>query len=209
MQMAPMAIMAIASTAMQMSAAEKQRRDQRAVLNRQLERDDKATTKAIDLVQQEGQRYDPAARAQGLKEQEQKVFDQTSADVQGAGGANIGAAADAGNVSEDFTKTRAQRAIDEGTRLTSIAREAAKNRSSSMLQGEDALKRADLAGTLQNTFGTNANMGRATGLDAQSVGQPFYGSLGKIAGAIAPNLAGGMSRAGAAANAAASGIQWG
>jgi hypothetical protein len=55
-----------------------------------------------------------ANRQQGLQHAETRPR-QTQADLQGAGGAAINAAADAGNVSDDFLKTKAARAIEETT----------------------------------------------------------------------------------------------
>lgn len=175
-----------AGTVAQMQAAEDERNQKRQILNRQLERDDQASQKSNEQVLQEGQRYAQANRQQGLQDAEDQTYKQTQADLQGAGGANIGTAGEAGNVSEDFLKTKAARAIDEGNRLTQVARETAKSRAPGQLQMGDSLSMANLAGNLQNLWGTTKNMSGATNLDAQDVSMPMYGQLGKVASAVAP-----------------------
>lgn len=191
MQAIPM-IIAAAGTVAQMSATNEANKERRSILNRQMEDSEKATDKSIDLVQQEGQRFDQQQRLQGLDQAEDKTYQQTQADIQGAGGASINAAADAANVSDDFVRTKAQRAIEEGTRLTSIAREAAKARAPGQLRMDDSLSMARMAGELGSTWGTARNMGRARGMAAQGVEEPGYGNLGRIASAVG----GGMAQAG-------------
>lgn len=182
-------LISAAGTAASISAEEKQKSDQRAVLNRQLERDDQATKNSTQQVLQEGQRYDMSNRQQGLQDAENRTFGQTQADLQGAGGATINAAADAGNVSDDFLKTKAARAIEENTRLTDAAREAARTRAPGQLHMDDSLSMANLAGNLQNLWGTTKNLASANGMDAQSVQAPGYGHLGKVATAVGGAMA--------------------
>ena len=173
-------------TVMQLNAQQEQAADKRRTLNRQLERDDNATDKSVSLIQDEGKRYDPQSRLQSLDTQAQEGNSQIQKDLQG--GANVETAGDAGNVSADFLRTKAARAIGEGTRLTSIAQQAAKSRAPGQLQGNDALSRAGLAGSLQNIWGTNTNMARATGNDADGIEQPGYGALGGIASSIGTGM---------------------
>lgn len=188
MQALPM-IIAAAGTVASMSAQQQQAREQRGILNRQLERDEQATNKSTAMVQDEGQRFSQQARQEALQGAEDKTYQQTQNDLSGAGGANIAAAASAGNVSDDFLKTKAARAIEEGTRLTSIAREAAKARAPGQVQMDDSLSLADLSGNLQNLWGSTKNMARANGMAASSVQEPGYGALGKIATAVGGGLA--------------------
>lgn len=184
---------------LQASASRQQADDKRRTLNQQYARNDEATGKAIDLTQGEAKRYSPEARKAALAEQEAKTFGQTQADLTGAGGATVATAGGAGAVSDDFLKGKAQTAIDEGTRLTSIAREAAKARAPMQLGSSDSLSRASLAGNLQNIFGSNNNMASATTADADSIEEPGYGALGAIASATGGALAkGGMK----------TGVQW-
>lgn len=178
------AAMMVGGTALQMKAAEDQKDERRSILNRQLERDDAATSKAIQLVQDESGQYNMPNRLDAIQKQEDQTYQQINTDMQGAGGAMVDTASDAGNVSEDFLKTKAARAVDEGSRMTSIAREAAKARAPGSMLSEDALRRAGMAGNLQNIWGTNSNMGRATGQDAEGVEAPIYGNLGKIASTL-------------------------
>lgn len=184
-------LIAAGGTALSMSATEKQEADKRKVLNRQMERDDQASQKSTEQALQEGQRFTQDAREQGLQEAEDKTYAQTQADLQGAGGATINAAGDAGAVSEDFLKTKAARAIEETTRLSQAAREAAKVRAPGQLHMDDSLSMARMAGNLQNLWGTTQNMARANGMDAQSVREPGYGNLGRVATAVGGAMAAG------------------
>lgn len=181
--------LAVGGKLMEMQASQEQADERRRTINQQLERDDKATQKAIQIVQKEGGNYTTPNRQDELVKQQDKTYQQIDADMQGAGGASVNTASDAGNVSEDFLKTKAARAVDEGTRLTSIAREAAKSRAPGQLMTNDALSRAGMAGNLQNIWGTNSNMANATGIDAQGIEAPAYGSLGSIASAIGTGAA--------------------
>jgi hypothetical protein len=177
-------IIAALGTAASIAAEREQANDRRAVLNRQFERDEQTTNKATGLVEDQGQRYNAENRLQGLQDREQENYAQAQADIDGAGGASIGTAATDANTSSDFLKTKAARTIEEGTRLSSIARAAAKYRAPGQLQMDDSLSNAGLANSISNLWGSNQGMGRATTLDAQNVQQPLYGSLGRIATAV-------------------------
>jgi hypothetical protein len=183
------AVIALVGTGLQMSAAHQQEKKQRNVLNRQLERDETASDKSAQMVLDEGRRYTMQNREDALQQNEQKAYDQAQADINGAGGAAISAAADNSNVSDDFLKTKAARAVEEGTRLTSIAREAAKARAPGMLGLDDSLSLAGMAGGQRNLWGTTKNMNGAAGLEASATGQPAYGALGKIATAAGGAMA--------------------
>lgn len=179
---------------LQSNAQQEQADQKRATLNQQLERDADASRKSTALVQGEGQNYGVDARRAALEDQQGKTFTQIQSDMQGAGGAGaVPTAGDAGAVSEDFLKEKAGRAVTEGTRLTDIAREAAKSRAPGQVQGSDGLRKAGLAGSLQNIFGTNTNMAHATVNDADAIQEPGYGALGSIASAIAPATMGASS----------------
>jgi hypothetical protein len=174
-----------------MSAQQEAASDKRSILNRQLESADKATERSAQEVQQEAQRYGQDARMQGLEQAEQKIYGQTQADLTGAGGASIATAADNANVSEDYLKTKAARVIGETTRLTDVAREAAKHRAPGQLGMDDSLSLAGMSGRLGSMWGSTRNVARANSLDADSVEAPAYGALGQIAtaagGAAAAN----------------------
>jgi hypothetical protein len=115
---------------------------------------------------------------------------------------------DAGNVSDDFVKAKADRAVTEGTRLTGIAREIAKTRAPNLQLVTEGQRGADLAGNLQSLYGSNSNMGRATANDANSVLEPQYGGLGKIATLIGGAMAGGQIAKQAASTKAGGGINF-
>lgn len=200
MQALPLIISA-AGTAATIYGEQEQRQQQRDVLNRQLARDDAASQQSNQQVLQEGQRYTTANRQQALQDAADKTYGQMQTDLAGAGGADIGTAANDANVSNDFLTTKAARAIEEGQRLTDIARETAKARAPGQLQLLDSQSMANLAGNLQNLWGTTKNMAGATNLDAQGVTLPAAGQLGKVASAVGAGMAYGGYGQGA-------GVQW-
>lgn len=194
-------LVAGAGTAASIYAANEQADERRKTLNQQLERDDAASKKNAQMVLDQGQRYTQANRDQALTDAESKTYDQTQADLAGAGGANIATAADNSNVSEDFVKTKAARALDEGNRLSTIARQAAKVRAPGQVGLDDSLSLARLGNDTSNLWGTTRNMAGANALDAESVQEPWYGALGKVAQAAGGAMAaGGYGRG--------SGINW-
>lgn len=162
--------------------------DRRRILNNQLEASEKAADKSAELVLSEAQQFDPNKRKDAMQAAETKVYDQQLKDLQaGAGGAEVGAVAtsgDAGNVSDDFLKAKAEKAVSEGNRMTSIARELAKTRAPGQLQMNESLSQAKMAGELQGIGSQNRRMANASGLDAQGItGESGFGA---IASAIAP-----------------------
>lgn len=211
-ELLPLLALTAGGTVLQSQAAQEQADQKRQVLNRQLTRDDQTTDKAIDLTQQEAQKYAPAARLAAMQGQEGQIFDQSQKDI-GAGGALVDTAGDNGNVSEDFLKAKADRAVTEGNRLTDIAREAAKTRAPTALEGEEGLSKADLAGSLQSLFGTNRNLAGATENDAAGVQEPGYGLIGKLGSSIgtallARNLAAKPVGAGGTGGAGTGQVNW-
>lgn len=176
-------LLAVGASGLQLNAQREQANERRKILNAQLDRSDQATRRATELVQQEAQNYSPVARAAAMQSQEQAAYDQSAKDLQlGAGGAAIDTAGGQGNVSADFLKAQADKAISEGDRLSSVAREVAKTRAPSLLMQTEGQRRANMAGTLQNLFGTNRNMASAAQQDADSVEEPMYGQLAGLAG---------------------------
>lgn len=179
-----------AGTLMQMNAQQDAADERRSILNNQLERDDQAAKKSTALVTEEGQKYAGDTRANDLKTNEDQIYSQQQKDLQaGAGGQDVGSfetSGDAGAVSEDFLKAKADRAVSEGNRLTSLAREIAKTRAPGMMQVNEGQSSANLASTLQNLFGSNRNMAGAAQNDASSVKADT--GLGSLASAIGAGL---------------------
>lgn len=184
-QMAALAISAV-GTAASMQAARQQQQQQRNILNKQMERTEEATDKSAEMVQKEAQNYDQAGRVEQMGAAQAKSQRQIQADIQGAGGAGIDTVGDAGNVSDDFLRTKAARAIEEGTRMTQIAREQSRARAPGQMRLDDSLRMADLAGEMSSLWGGARNVASASGLDARSVQPGALGALGQVASAIAP-----------------------
>lgn len=170
------------TTLLQLNAQQEAADQKRRILNNQMTQNEKATDRAISLVQQEGLNFSPEARQQALAAQEQATYDQAAKDLKlGAGGGAIDTAGGQSNVSAGYVKALADKELGETSRLSQVAREQAKVRAPIQLGQTDSLRRADMASNLQNIFGSAGNMNRAAGLDAQSVEEPLYGS---IAGAL-------------------------
>lgn len=189
-ELIPALLLSGVGTAMQMSAQRDAQKERRSILNRQLEETDRATDKSLDMVQQEAKNFDQQSRLEQMQQAEAKGFQQAQADMQGAGGggAVLSTATEAGNVSDDFLKTKAAQAITEGNRLTAIAREAAKTRAPGRMRLDDSLRMAALSGDLENVWGGARNIARSNSLDAQAVQEPGYGALGSIASAIGTGM---------------------
>lgn len=178
-------ILAAGGTALQLNAQREAAQERRRLLNRQMDETERATDRATELVQKEAQNFAPEERAKALAAQEQEALTRAQADLAGAGGNVIDTAGSAGNVSADFLKAQADRQISEGNRLTSVAREVAKTRAPGLLMTTEGQRRANLAGNLQNTFGTARNMANAAGIDAQNVQEPAYGQIAGLVGQVA------------------------
>ncbi len=187
--------LAAGGTAASVSAQQEAADERRKTLNRQIENTEQATKKQVDLIQDEGERFSPEARAAEMAAAEDAAATRANQDLEGAGGATIATAGDPGNVSKDFLTAKADRAITEGSRLTALSRELAKIRAPGQLTLNDSLSQANLAGNLSNVRGTNANLARANSMDAESIEPPVYGQLGQIGSALAGSyLSSGASR---------------
>ena len=135
-------------------------------------------------------------RLDALQQQEQSAIAQALRDVggsseQGAGAAIIDTAGGEGAVSGDFIRAKADRAVQEGDRLTAVARELAKVRAPGNLVNEEGLRRADLTERIGSSGATNRAHAQAASLDAENVEAPFWGQLGKMAAQAGAMWAGG------------------
>lgn len=206
---APYILMA-AGTAANIAGQRQQQREQRSILNRALEDTAKTQKQGSQAVLEEAQKLSPQARQEALAQQEAQTYAQAQQDLAGrvdAGGtgAIIDTAGNAGNVSQDFARAKADKAISEGNRLMDVAREAAKVRAPSGVLQAEGQRFADLTGRLGSLYGTNRNMAQAAQLDAQNVDEPTWGKLGKLAATVGSVWAAG---AGMGANAAANAGQY-
>lgn len=202
----PLVLAALAGgTALEYSAQRQAAKERRSILNQSFRDTQKATDQAAQLVTKEGEKYG-AGRAQDLQSQEDLAYAQSQRDLQGAGagGDIIGTAGDAGAVSGDFVRAKADKALSEGTRMTAIARELAKVRAPGRMQNEEALRRAEVGQQAGSIFGTARNMAGAAELDAQNVQEPWWGTVGKLAKTAALAYA-----TGGAGGGASSFTQWG
>lgn len=202
---APYIVMAL-GTAANIAGQQSQQREQRRILNRALDDTEKTQKEGAQMVLDQAGKLSPLQRQQAMADQEAATYDQAQKDLAGrmdAGGAGaiIDTAGSAGNVSQDFVKARADKAISEGNRLMDVAREAAKVRAPGQVMTSEGQQVADLMGRLGSKYGANRNMGQAATMDAQSVDTPLYGKLGKVAQMVGSIWAAGAGSAGAGAGA--------
>lgn len=198
----PYALM-IGGTAAQMHGAEKQEAERRRILNRSMTQTQETQDKTSADVAKEGANYSPEQRAMDLAAQEQGAIQRAQADLSGTDG--IVQSTTKGNVSADFIKAKADKAIGEGNRITEIAREMAKVRAPGQQMAQEAMRRGALAGELGSKWSTAGGMSRAAQLDAQNVDMPAIGQLGQIASMVGSVWAGGAGAGGAGAGEAAAG----
>lgn len=164
-------------------------KERRNILNRAIERTDQTQKQATQQVLDEGSNYGQK-RLDAVDAQQQSALAQSlkdigmSPDSQGAGAQVIDTAGSAGNVSADFLKSSADKAISEGNRITQVARELAKVRAPGMQALDDSTRRADLTQRIASAAGTNRNLAEASQLDAQNVDTPWWGKLGKVASTL-------------------------
>lgn len=164
---------------MQQMGVSKMKRERRDILNQAFDEQRNATDKANSEILGEAKSLSGEARKAAMDAQESAAYDQTQQDLAGAGGDIVGSDT-GGNVSSDFIKAKADKAITEGNRLTAIAREAAKLRAPGQLTTEEAQRQADLMARNGSMWGTVKNKTRAATLDAEGVQMPWYGQVGQI-----------------------------
>lgn len=185
----------IGGTAASMYGQQQQADERRDILNKQYERTKQAEDTSAKAVTKEGESYQGDARATALGAQQQATLAQSQKDL-GSAPTIIDGAGDAGAVSNEYMTAKADKALSEGTRLSAIAQEMAKTRGVGQLQQTEGLRRANLAGSLQDLWQTNRNQTQAAQNDAEGVQEPWWGQVGKIAAAA--GTAYGASGAGAA-----------
>lgn len=154
--------------------------ERRDILNRQFERTNSTMDKTTGQILGEGKNYTPDQRMRDMQTQEDATFGQSQKDLNGAGAGVLPTSGDAGNVSQDFLRAKADRTLSEGNRMTAIARELAKVRAPGQQMATEGLRRADVTGDVASQWGSNRAFGDAANLDAQSVQEPWWGTLGKI-----------------------------
>lgn len=193
--------LAMAGAAMQAVGNQQQKAQQRKILNRAMSEEQDTQDKAIEAVAQEAQTMAPTSRAQAMLDAENAAYDRNMADLTGAGADLIDTAQGSGNVSEDFVRAKADKQLAEGERLSSIARQLAKVRAPGQVATDESMRRSALAEEMGSMWGQQARSSKAATLDAQSVGTPMIGQLGKIASLA--SMAGSMAGMGATAAAGA------
>jgi hypothetical protein len=188
----PYAVMA-AGTVAKMKGDERTADEKRGIINRSMEDTQKQADKAAAAVAAEGAQYSPEQRAIDMKAQEQGAFQRAQADLGGSSGIVDSSAK--GNVSAEFLKAKAGKAVTEGNRITEIAREMARARAPGEQMTQEGLRRADMAGKIGSDWSTTNNMARAAQQTAANIGPNSLSNLGTVATAIGSAWAGGAGGA--------------
>lgn len=189
---------ALGGTALEIQGQRQAAKERRSILNQAFDEQRKTTEKSAQMLADEGAMFSGDQRQKAIGEQEAQVYGQTQKDLAGAGGDMMGSET-GGNVSSDFMKAKADKAIAEGNRLTAIAKEAAKLRAPGMLVDSEKQRQADLMGRTGSMWNRTRNMVNAGVMDAQSVQEPGYAQLGRLAKQAAMLYALGGAGAGAGA----------
>lgn len=188
---------ALGGTALEIQGQRQAAKERRSILNQAFDEQRRTTEKSAQMLADEGAKFSGDERQKAIDAQEAAVYGQTQQDLAGAGGDMVGSAT-GGNVSSDFMKAKADKAITEGNRLTAIAKEAAKLRAPGMLVDSEKQRQADLMGRTGSMWNRTRNMVNAGVMDAQSVQEPGYAQLGRLAKQAAMIYALGGAGAGAA-----------
>ncbi len=195
----------LAGTGASLLGQRQQQKDRRRIINRSMERTSETQDRANALIQEEGRKFTPEQRMQDMQAQEQQTYDQQQKDL-GAGAGIIETAGDTGNVSADFLKAKADKALSEGNRLTAVAREIARARAPGQQLNAEGIRRAGVMGDVGSRWSTARNLADAAQNQAAAVEEPWWGQLGKVAqtvgGAYLGPLGAGTSAGAGATNAA-------
>ena len=207
-------LMMAGGTGLSIAGQQQAANERRDMLNRAMTRTDQTTGRANDMLLGEGANYAADKRAQAMQQQADTNLAQSNTDLRGAGATDeqgnaiINTSGDAGAVSGDFLKAKADKALSEGQRLSAIAQQLSRVRAPGQVAANDAQRRAGVQGDIGSMWSTTGNLNRATELDAQNVQEPWWGQLGKVA-AMVGSAAGGMPGAGLGMDAGLSGMQLG
>lgn len=190
--------LAAGGTGLSVIGADKKARDQRAILNRQFDRTQATQQQATPQAIEEGQRIGGPQRLAEMQAAAGASTAQTMDDLKGAGAGLIDTAGASGGVqSQALRDATEQRQATEGDRMSTIAQQLGNLRSVGKVQTEGAQRRASLAEALGSLWNTDRAHVNAAQMDAQSVDDPWYGKLGKLAsmvgsvGMMMPAAAGG------------------
>lgn len=161
---------------LEQAGIQSQQRQRQRILNAQLDKTARVQQQGASDVLGEAQTMSPAARLAAMQAAEDQTAAQTEKDLSGVD--PVDTSAGAGNQSQAFLSAKADRALSEGNRLTALARAAAKARSVGQVQQNEGLRRSALAEALGSMYSTDRADANAAGMEADSVGMPWYGQLG-------------------------------
>jgi len=178
--------------------------EQRSILNRSLDRSEKAQAETTGDVLKEAQKYAGDQRMAELQQQEAANVAQAEKDGAIRSAATAAVPGQTQGQPGTIALGDADKALSEGNRMTAIARELAKVRAPNQLLAAAQLRRANLAGDTNNLWSNDRSQANAAGLDAQSVKAPWWGTLGKVAQAVGTGMAGSALGAGLMASGTAS-----
>ena len=169
------------SSGLEQAGIEAQRRERRAILNRQFERTQAAQKQATAQTLDEAATMGGAQRLADMQAAADTSTAQTMGALKGAGADLLTTAGGSGGVqSQAMQEAAAQRQAAEGDRMSAIAKQLGNVRSVGKVQAAGAQRRAALAEALGSMWNSNRGQAQAASLDAEDVGMPWYGQLGAV-----------------------------
>ena len=192
---APYALM-IGGELLKNRAANQQASEQRGEINAALGRTSQTQQKANGLVEAQARDLSPIARAAAMAAQSGANLTGAKADLaaagatDGQGNAIINTAGDSGAVPMEFTKAKADRALTEGNRLSTIAQQLAKTRAPGQLVEQEGQNRANLTEQIANLWDTTKALNDANTATAGDTQLPGYAAVGDLASAAGSAWAG-------------------
>lgn len=185
------AALSLGGMLMQQQAMTEAQDDQRAAMNRMLDRDAQYAGQAQQLVTREAQNYQPAQREQAEQQAEQQAYGSLASKLTAAA-TTMPTSQVAGKVSDDFLVDKARRTGEEMTRSADTARLMAKMRAPNDLRFGEGLSRASNAAEVGSLARDRASMAGAGGMEVQRAGQPEGAAmmLGQAAQTIGTTMLG-------------------
>lgn len=197
-------LLAAGGTAASMRGEQVAANQRRSRLNDAMKITSDAQDRTQAAITNEGNNLDPTKRLQTMNDQAATAQQAISTNLNGAGATDasgnaiINTAGDNGAVSKEYLAAKADKALTEGSRLTALAKAAARSRAPGQMAQDESQRRASLMGDVGSQWSTARNLSNAKQQDAASIQTPWWGKVGKIAQAVGmAALSGGAGAAGA------------
>lgn len=166
----PAAAVMLGGMATQYYAQNEAASDRKRAVGRAQDWQDTASRKIIDTSMKNAQQYDPTARTQANAQAQDAATNSLRGYLEAAKGQQPSSGT-TGAVSSTFTTDRAERALADANRATTLARLFGKMRGATDLRAIEGLNNADAATRVAGMARNKANMAGAQSVDIQEAGQ--------------------------------------